>query len=90
MRKFYQWLFERKRFFGAQSANRDSSRIIHTQVTVERRGVAVLMDGVGACAFQTCPLCGQELQPDQAEKARLRLRQTASSQQDPQAKGAAS
>jgi len=41
-------------------------------VTVERQSTAVFMGGA-AVGFDTCPLCGTKLAPEQAEQARLRL-----------------
>jgi hypothetical protein len=41
-------------------------------VTVERQGTTLFMSGV-EMAFDTCPLCGTKLVPEQAEQARLRL-----------------
>ena len=51
--------------------------------------MTVLMGGVSAC-FDTCPLCGQKLAPEQAEQARLRLRESSISQDDFPADGTAS
>jgi hypothetical protein len=41
-------------------------------VTVERQGTTVMLSGA-ATGFDTCPLCGSKLEPEQAEQARLRL-----------------
>jgi len=52
-----------------------ASRTVRTEVTVERQGTTVLAGNVAA-GFDTCPLCGSKLAPEQAEQAeqaRLRL-----------------
>jgi hypothetical protein len=50
-----------------------TERTVRTEVTVERQGTTVLVGNVAA-GFDTCPLCGNKLAPEQAEQARLRLR----------------
>ena len=51
------------------------SRTVHTEVTVERQGVTVLMEGVAAAGFDACPLCGQKLRVPPTKEPRLRLQQ---------------
>jgi hypothetical protein len=54
-------------------------RIVHTEVTVERHGVTVLLSGVAAADFDTCPLCGQKLAPTQAAQIRSSLQNSSTS-----------
>jgi hypothetical protein len=49
-----------------------ASRTVHTEVTVQREAVTLLV-GDAAAGFDVCPLCGTKLAPEQAEQARLRL-----------------
>jgi hypothetical protein len=73
-KRLYQWLSQRARAFRyEQSTENQASRTVRTEVTVERRGTTVILGDVGAAGFETCPLCGSKLAPEQAEQARLRL-----------------
>lgn len=60
-------------FRSEQSTGNQASRTVRTEVTVERQGTTVILGDVGAAGFETCPLCGSKLGPEQAEQARLRL-----------------
>jgi hypothetical protein len=70
--RLYQWLSRRASFFRSDAAGRGTSRTVRTEVTVERQGMTLLV-GDAAAGFDTCPLCGSKLAPEQAEQARLRL-----------------
>jgi hypothetical protein len=72
MKGLYQWLSERASFFRSDTSGHTANRTVRTEVTVERQGTT-LMVGSGATGFDTCPLCGSKLAPEQAEQARLRL-----------------
>ena len=74
MHRIYQWLYGRASFFRSDVPGRGGSRIVRTEVTVERQGMTLLVGGT-AGGFDTCPLCGQKLAPAQVEQARLRLQQ---------------
>jgi len=62
------------------------SRTVRTEVTVERKGMTLLLGGAAA-SFDNCPLCGQKLAPAQAEQARLRLQEGSISEEDLPADG---
>ncbi len=70
--RLYQWLSRRASFFRSDMSGHGTSRTVRTEVTVQREGITLLM-GDAAAAFDTCPLCGSNLAPAQAEEARLRL-----------------
>jgi hypothetical protein len=70
--RIYQWLYRRASFFRSESSGQGTSRTVRTEVTVERQGTTVLVGNM-AVGFDTCPLCGSKLAPEQAEQARLRL-----------------
>jgi hypothetical protein len=72
-KRLYQWLSQRASFFRVDTPGRSTSRTVRTEVTVERQGMTLLVGGA-AENFDTCPLCGQKLAPEQAEQARVRLR----------------
>lgn len=80
MNRLYQWLFRRASFFHSDAPGPGTSRTVHTEVTVERQGMTLLLGG--AVGFDTCPLCGQKLAPAQAEHA-IALLQKASISQEP-------
>jgi hypothetical protein len=45
---------------------------IRTEVTVQHEALTLLVDDADAVAdFDACPLCGNKLDPEQAEKLRL-------------------
>ena len=73
MHRLYQWLSRRASFFRVEAPSRGTSRIVHTEVTVERRGMTVLVGGATVSGLDLCPLCGQKLAPEAAETARTRL-----------------
>jgi hypothetical protein len=81
MNRLYQWLSERASSFRSDTTDRGTSRTIRTEVTVERQGMTLLVGGAAA-GFDNCPLCGQQLAPEQAEQARLRLQDGSVSQGD--------
>jgi hypothetical protein len=72
MKQLYQWLFGRASFFRSDASSCGTSRIVRTEVTVERQRLTVLVGGAAA-AFDTCPLCGNKLAPEQAEQVRAHL-----------------
>jgi len=69
----YYWLSARASIFRSDTSANTAGRTVRTEVTVERQGTTVLVSSVAAAGFDTCPLCGSNLAPDQAEQARLRL-----------------
>jgi hypothetical protein len=80
VKELYQRLFRRAMSFLSRRAAPGSGRIMHTEITVERQGVTVLLSGVRAADFDTCPLCGQKLGPTQAAQVQSSLRSGTSSQ----------
>ena len=72
MNRLYQWMSRRASFFRSDPRGRGTSRTVRTEVTVEKKGMTLLVGGA-ATAFDNCPLCGQKLAPAHAEQARLRL-----------------
>jgi hypothetical protein len=70
--RIYQWLSGRASFFRSESSGQGTNRTVRTEVTVERQGTTVLMGNVAA-GFDTCPLCGSKLVPEQPEQTPLRL-----------------
>ena len=79
MQELYQRLFRRAMAFLSGSSTPSAGRVVHTQVTVERQGVTVLLSGVAAVDFDICPLCGQRLVPTQAEQLRACLQKGSTS-----------
>jgi hypothetical protein len=69
----YQSLRERAGSSRAETSGRGASHAVRTEVTVERKETTVLVAGVASGAFDTCPLCGQELAPAPAALVRDRL-----------------
>jgi hypothetical protein len=69
--RLYQWLGQRASFFRFDRSGR-GSHTIRTEVTVQHEAVTLLV-GDAAAGFDTCPLCGNKLDPEQAETTRLRL-----------------
>jgi hypothetical protein len=69
----YQWLTRRASFFRSDTSSRGTSRTVCTEVTVERKGMTLLIGD--AADFDHCPLCGQKLAPMQAKQARLRIQE---------------
>jgi hypothetical protein len=74
MKRLYQWFIGRARLFRSDPSG-CTRRTVHTEVTVEREAMTLLVDGA-VSAGDTCPLCGQKLAPAQAEQASLRLRRS--------------
>ena len=72
MNRLYQWLSGRASFFRTGTSGRGTTRTVRTEVTVERQGMTLMVTGAAA-AFDTCPLCGSKLVPEQSEQARHRL-----------------
>lgn len=72
---------KRASFFRSDVSGRGTSRTVRTEVTVERQGMTVVV-GRAAVGLDLCPLCGQKLEPAQAEQARLRLREGSASPED--------
>jgi hypothetical protein len=70
VKELYQRLFRRAMAFVSGSSAPAGGRVVHTQVTVERQGVTLLLSGAAAVDFEICPLCGQRLIPTQAEQFR--------------------
>jgi hypothetical protein len=70
VKELYQRLFRRAMSFLSGSSAPTGCRVVHTEVTVERQGVTVLLSGVAAADFDICPLCGQRLAPTQADQIR--------------------
>jgi hypothetical protein len=71
--RIYQWLSRRASFFRSESSGDGTTRTVRTEVTVEQQGTTVLVGNAAGAGFDTCPLCGSKLAPEQAEQARLRL-----------------
>jgi hypothetical protein len=81
MKRLYQWLSQRASFFRSDASGRGTTHTVRTEVTVQREGITLLVGGAAA-GFDTCPLCGQQLAPAQAEQARLRLQEGSTSPED--------
>jgi hypothetical protein len=60
VQKLYQRLIEWARFSSRPSEPK-VTRTVHSEVTVERQGIIVLIGGAVASGLDTCPLCGQKL-----------------------------
>jgi hypothetical protein len=69
----YQWLSQQASFFRHVTSANPGSRTVRTEVTIERRQGVVVLTGDVTAGFDTCPLCGSKLAPEQVEQARLRL-----------------
>jgi hypothetical protein len=83
MHRLFQSLCERIGFSRAETSGRDASHTVRTEVTVERKETTVLVGGVTSGAFDSCPLCGQELAPAPAAQGRARLEGRPGSQTAP-------
>jgi len=79
VKELYQRLLRWAMAFISGSSTPSLGRIVHTEVTVERQGVTVLLSGVAAGNFDTCPLCGQSLAPTQAAQIRGSLQKGSAS-----------
>lgn len=73
--RLYQWLSGRASFFRIGTSSRGAGRTIRTEVTVERQSMTLVLSGAAA-GFDTCPLCGTKLAPNQAEQLNGRLLET--------------
>ncbi|MGA2856296.1 MAG: hypothetical protein ABSE40_05475 [Candidatus Sulfotelmatobacter sp.] len=60
------------RVFCSDTSANTAGRTGRTEVTVQREAATLLVGGATA-GFDTCPLCGRKLAPEQAARARLRL-----------------
>jgi hypothetical protein len=76
MRKLYQWFSQRASILRSASSGHGTSRTVRTEVTVQQEATTLLLGSL-ATAFDVCPLCGQKLDPAQAQQARLRLQKGA-------------
>jgi hypothetical protein len=65
--RLYQWLSGRASFFRIGTSSRGTGRTIRTEVTVERQGMTLVLIGAAA-GFDTCPLCGNKLAPNQPDQ----------------------
>ena len=74
MQRLYQWLSERASFFRYDTGGHRNRSTVRTETTVRREGVTLLVGDAVTVSFQTCPLCGSKLAPEQSEQAGLRLR----------------
>ncbi len=80
VKELYQRLLRWAMSFISGSSAPTAGRIVHTEVTVERQGVTVLLSGVAVADFDSCPLCGQRLAPTQAAEIRGCLQNGSTSQ----------
>jgi hypothetical protein len=78
--RLYQWLSGRASFFRTDTSSRSLGRTVRTEVTVERQSTTMIVGGATAVGFDTCPLCGSKLAPDQAEQPSGRLLKGSTSQ----------
>jgi len=60
--RIYQWLASRASFFRSEPSGLGTSRTVRTQVTVEQQATTLLV-GSASADFDTCPFCGQKLEP---------------------------
>jgi hypothetical protein len=72
MNRLYQWLGGGASIFRSHKSSHGAASTVRTEVTVQRQSTTLLVSGPTA-ALDTCPLCGQNMAPEQAEQARLRL-----------------
>jgi hypothetical protein len=72
MNRLYQWFGGRTRLFRSNKSALGSTETVRTEVTVQRESTTLLVSGPTP-AFDSCPLCGQKLAPQEAEQAKLRL-----------------
>jgi hypothetical protein len=73
LQQLYQWFRGWARFFRSDPSANTAGRTVRTEVKIERRQGVMVLTGDLAGGFDTCPLCGNKLAPEQAEQARLRL-----------------
>jgi hypothetical protein len=72
VKRLYQWLSGRASFFRTGTSGRGTTRTVRTEVTVERQGMTLVVNGAAA-GFDTCPLCGNKLAPNQPDQPSDRL-----------------
>jgi len=72
--RLYQWLSQRASFFRMDTSDHGSSRIVRTEVRVEREAVTLLV-GDAAAGFDKCPLCGSNFASAPRKTAKHRLPQ---------------
>jgi hypothetical protein len=82
VKELYQRLSRWAMSFISASPAPVQGRIVHTEVTVERQGVTVLLSGVAGADFDSCPLCGQRLAPKQAAQIRGSLQNDSASRRE--------
>jgi hypothetical protein len=71
--RIYQWLASRASFFRSEaSSGHGTGRTVRTEVTVEQKATTLLVGNMPA-VFDICPLCGQKLAPEHAERAGHRV-----------------
>ncbi len=80
MKRLYQWLTRQASFFRHNAVGRGPNRTVRTEVTVRREGMTLLVNGAASVDFDTCPLCGNKLAPEQSEQAKPRLSEGSISQ----------
>jgi hypothetical protein len=69
LRRLYQWLTGQASFLRHDAVGHGTSRTVRTEVTVRREGITLLASGTATAGFDTCPLCGAKLAPEQAAQA---------------------
>jgi hypothetical protein len=70
--RIYQWLSSRASFFRSEASSHGTSRTVRTEVTVEQQAITVLLGSTSA-DVDICPLCGQKLAPEHAERTGHRV-----------------
>jgi len=77
MQQLYQWCRRWTSLFRSKKSDPGASRTVCKETTVHRQRTTVLVSGSSmssaATAFDSCPLCGQKLSPQEAEQAKPRL-----------------
>jgi len=79
--RLYQWLSNRATFFRSDVSARGTTRTVRTETTVRQQGVTLLVGSAGILGLDTCPLCGNQLAPAEAERAKHRLLEAAIAQE---------
>jgi hypothetical protein len=74
-RRLYQWLSRQTSFFRFEVFGSGVTRTVRTEVTVERRAMAVLASDLAGAGFDTCPLCGNKLTAEHPKHGRAELSQ---------------
>jgi hypothetical protein len=70
--RIYQWLSGRASFFRSEPSGHGASRTVRTEVTIERQATTLLLGSTSA-DFDICPLCGQKVAPEHAERTGHRV-----------------